>query len=588
MEIQDYLAPDGAWFGLGTTPLNKVRVPAGYLRWRISKQGVGEYVAAPLTVPEMYFGLDALQKSPKGMVPVGGGRWSHYIGFLGWVGPYDLPPYYIDRFEVTNRQYQDFVDRGGYQKQEYWKQKFIREGHELSWSDAVTLFRDATGRPGPSTWEAGHYPEGQADYPVAGVSWYEASAYAAFSGKSLPTIAQWYNAAPPEIATYAVQESNFSLTSLAPVGNFKESRALRHIRHGWQCCREWCENEVGTNLRFILGGTWNSPTYLYTSPEALSPFDRSPTNGFRAVRNISKLPPEVSAPRALNIRDFSKAIPASDEVFRAYRAMYAYDHTPLNARLEEDEDSRDWRKQKVTFDAAYDGERMSAYLFLPKNIRPPFQTVVFFPSARVLDIPTSQTLGDMKFVDYVIQSGRAVLYPVYKGTYERGGGHDPALGTMEDREIAIQRSKDLGRSIDYLETRADIDVSKIAYLGVSMGSAYGVIFASLEDRLKAVILLDGGYFLEPQTPGMDQVDFAPRLKKPVLMVNGRYDFSFSLDNSQNPMFRMLGTPDSDKRHVVLETAHDVTGQRANLVKEVLTWLDKYLGTIGQPGSVSAN
>lgn len=62
---------------------------------------------------------------------------------------------------------------------------------------------------------------------------------------------------------------------------------------------------------------------------------------------------------------------------------------------------------------------MFAYLFLPKNVRPPYQTVIFFPSARVLDLRDSRALGDIQFFDYIVQSGRAVLYPVYKDTYER-------------------------------------------------------------------------------------------------------------------------------------------------------------------------
>ena len=52
-------------------------------------------------------------------------------------------------------------------------------------------FRDATGRPGPATWDLGSYPDGQDEHPVAGVSWYEAAAYAKFAGKSLPTIYHW-------------------------------------------------------------------------------------------------------------------------------------------------------------------------------------------------------------------------------------------------------------------------------------------------------------------------------------------------------------------------------------------------------------
>lgn len=94
-----------------------------------------------------------------------------------------------------------------------------------------------------------------------------------------------------------------------------------------------------------------------------------------------------------------------------------------------------------------------------------------------------------------------------------------------------------------------------------------------------MIFLDGGFFLNDLPPGVDQVDYAPRMKKPVLMVNGPYDFSFSMDNSQMPLFAMLGTPAADKRHVVMESPHDVTVQHAELLKEVLGWLDKYLGPV---------
>ena len=96
---------------------------------------------------------------------------------------------------------------------------------------------------------------------------------------------------------------------------------------------------------------------------------------------------------------------------------------------------------------------------------------------------------------------------------------------------------------------------------------------------KTDIFLDGGFFLDPPSAGRDQVDFAPRLKLPVLMVNGRYDFSFSLDRAQRPLFRMLGTPDADKRHVLLETPHDVSARRPELTQQVLAWLDHYLGPV---------
>jgi formylglycine-generating enzyme required for sulfatase activity/dienelactone hydrolase len=578
VEIKDYLSPADPWFPLGTTPLENIRIPTGYLRWKVSKTGVGEISGAPISEdihgprPEFNFALEAAAKAPQGMVPVPGVKFEDYVWSLGPLGPYDLPLFYIDRFEVTNRQYQDFVDQGGYQKRELWKEKFIRDGKELSWEQAMALFRDSTGRPGPSTWEAGHYPSGQADYPVGGVSWYEAAAYAEFAGKSLPVIAQWYLAAPSPIAKYITPQSNFSLSALAPVGKYQGIGPWGTYDMAGNVA-EWCRNE-DRGSRYILGGAWNTSSAEYHEPGTLPPFDRSANSGFRCVRNTAALPAAAAAEVPAMVRDFSKAKPAPDAVFRIYKAMYAYDRTPLNAKVESIENSADWRKEKITFDAAYGNERMAAYLFVPANLRPPYQTVVFFPSARVLDIPVSKTLGDMKFVDYVIKSGRAVLYPVYKGTYERPA--QPGLATTAGREVLIQESKDLGRSIDYLETRTDIDRNRIGYLGVSMGAALGVILTAVEDRLKAVVLLDGGFFDEKVLPGTDQADFAPRIKAPALMIGGKYDWVLG---GKDALFRMLGTPAADKKAVTFDTAHDVSEQRADLVREVVAWLDKYLGKV---------
>jgi hypothetical protein len=63
------------------------------------------------------------------------------------------------------------------------------------------------------------------------------------------------------------------------------------------------------------------------------------------------------------------------------------------------------------------------------------------------------------------------------------------------------------------------------------------------------------------------------------MLNGRYDFSFALERSQTPLFEMLGTPRDKKRHVVLDTPHDVRNSRAEMMSVVLKWLDQYPGPV---------
>jgi iron(II)-dependent oxidoreductase len=92
---------------------------------------------------------------------------------------------YLDRYPVTNRQFQQFVDDGGYENMPLW---------DTTIWPAVLDFVDRTGHCGPRFWEEGHYPEGIDDHPVVGVSWYEAAAYARWSGKRLPSDPEWVKA----------------------------------------------------------------------------------------------------------------------------------------------------------------------------------------------------------------------------------------------------------------------------------------------------------------------------------------------------------------------------------------------------------
>src|SRR2546425_13257156 len=146
--------------------------------------------------------------APPGMVLVVGGDVATGIPQLDIRDRAVLPDFYIAGLEVTNREFQGFVDSGGYRRRDLWPQEFLVDGRRITWQDAIARFVDQTGRPGPSTWEAGRYPTGRADYPVGGLSWYEALAYARFRGARLPSVFHWTRAARFEAAGANLTRSN--------------------------------------------------------------------------------------------------------------------------------------------------------------------------------------------------------------------------------------------------------------------------------------------------------------------------------------------------------------------------------------------
>ena len=569
-----------AWESLGKTPVEKIRVPKDYYFWRITKPG---YETAYRIAPTWSYSwdrqiscqLDPAGKTPPGMVRVKGGKIGLAIPGLDHLPDVTLDDYWIDQHEVTNEEYKKFVEAGGYRKPEFWKAPFVVNGRTLAWTEAIALFRDATGRPGPASWELGNYPKGLEKHPVAGVSWYEAAAYAEFVGKSLPTVYHWNQAAQTRASMLIVPGSNFRVTGTVAVGG-NGARSGFGTTDMAGNVKEWCWNESAGGKRFILGGGFGEPTYMFIDQDAQSPWDRRSNYGFRCVRLSSPPPPAAAALVAAPFRDFSKEKPVSDEVFRAYKGLYAYDKGDLAARIEETETTEDWTRQKVSFNAAYGGERMIAYLFLPKNATPPYQTVVYFPGSGAIHADKF-TLS--QYADFIPKSGRALMAPIYKSTFERRDDlkSDYPEPTAFWRDHVIAWTKDVSRSIDYLETRPDIDRERLSYVGLSWGGAMAPVVLAVENRFKTAVLESGGLEFQRALPEADQINFVTRVRIPVLMLNGRYDHFFPVESSQLPLFRLLGTPEKDKRHIIYETGHAVP--RKEFIRESLDWLDKYLGPV---------
>ena len=573
--IRDYLPGEGDWQRFGTTPIRGVRLPIGYYRWKITKPGYETIEAAgPMNLERR---LDPPAAVPPGMVHVPGGNYS-----LRSLNAVRLDDFWIDKYEVTNAQYKSFVDSGGYSKREFWKEPFVREGRQLTWEEAMALFRDTTGRAGPAKWELGAFPEGHGNYPVDGLSWYEAAAYAEYAGKSLPTVYHWYRAAGIGASTENFSDilrvANFggkgavavgSTPAMSPFGSYDMAGNIK----------EWCWNKAD-DRRYLLGGGWTDVNYMFREADAQDPFTRSPGFGFRCVRYIKPIQSALKETIPVISRDYSKETPVSDDVFNVYRSFYAYDRTPLEVRKEaSDEESPYWRRERISYGAAYGNERIPAHLFLPKNAAPPYQAVVFFPNSSAR-LTRSSSEMDLRFVEFVVRSGRAVIYPIYKDTYERHVEPRPT-GPNFRRDLVIQWSKDVGRTVDYLETRPDIDRTRIAYFGISLGAIDGVPIVAMESRFKTAVFSAGGFRLERVQPEAEPINFAPRIHIPALLIAGRYDFAHPYETAQVPMFRMLGTPEKDKKHVSFEGGHiPLTIQP--VMKEILDWLDKYLGPVAPP------
>ena len=566
VEVKNYVDVDGEWISLGSSPVRGVLLPMGLYRARLTKTGYTPLEVSVSKGPEP-IKLTTPAETPAGMVFVRGGQYG-----VGVAKPATLPDFWIDQREVTNARYMAFVDAGGYREAKYWKHPFVSEGRTLEFTEAMTRFRDPTGRAAPAGWHLGTFPNGQAEFPVGGISWYEAAAYAEFAGKSLPTIYHWYRAAgADDLFSDVLRLSNFDGKGPVRAGERRGLGPWGTVDMGGNL-KEWCFNNVeGRAVRYILGGGWNEPHYRFRDAEARDPWERQPQLGVRLVKNLGPIgAAETAVARVYG--DASTLKPVGDPEFEVIKRFYDYERSPLNERVDSVEDSEHWKMEKVSLDAAYGGERITAYLFVPKNGAPPFQTVLLFPNAYARFAPSSQHL-DYGTFEFLIRSGRALLYPVYKGTFERGGGKPPQGGT---RDMHVHWAKDVFRSVDYLATRRDVAHGSLAYFSMSMGAFFGPIPLALDPRFKAAVIVGGGpIFRAP--PETQTANFMPRVTTPLLMINGRHDFSSPLE-AQQRMFQLFGTAPDRKKHVVLEGGH-VPNDMRSVLRETLDWFDKYLGPV---------
>ena len=312
--------------------------------------------------------------------------------------------------------------------------------------------------------------------------------------------------------------------------------------------------------RFILGGGWNDPPYRSTTPTAsrsVRPLTPRTGSGWRATLT-ARPTSRVRGPAQPPFRDFEQARPGSTPSSPPIAGCTSTTGR-RSARAAGAVDEGDWtREAGRAGDRRLRGRHPAALPLSPQTRDTPLPHRGLLP-------PGSNAIGRPRPTsvkhdfDFLLKSGRAVLYPVYKGTYQRRDSLALSHGrarqsTNFHRDHVIMWAKDLRRG---WTTRKNAPSSHRAtgYYGVSRGGALGGLLPAVEPSIKASVLGGGGARLpagrgrrwtrSTSSPGSKITD--PDAQRPVRLLLPDRD-------SQQPMFRLLGTPPAQKRQVVEEGA----------------------------------
>ena len=490
LSFKPYDDIDGAWIETGTTPFaSPIELPRGVLRIKLDKDGYDTglftiYNPGPsltstekdnlrngFRVPDVPLQLAAHGTLPDDTVLVPHTNLPISLtGFTqGFANPqqHDIAAFAIARHEVTNAQYRDFIVAGGYDNPAYWEGlDFVDDGRTLSWPEARARFVDQTGRPGPSGWQLSSFPEGQSSMPVGGISWYEAVAYSRFRGVSLPTIHHWIRAAfapfdsafpvAPKIANASRFHADGPIavdagTGVGPWGTLNTAGNVR----------EWVWNRAGDKA-IALGGGWTDYSSSYQLLYTTRPMDRSPDLGIRPMQALEPLPEELLAAITLPIDEaYTRRAPVSDDAFEAMRFQFtAGNQTPGDVKVETIQTTDAWIAEEVSLTFA-PNDVFTLYVVRPLGHRGALQPIVYAPPADAvaLRLPNRSTLNQLRHADVVINSGRALVMPIWAGTYERWVPvpQDPQQAYDQLRLASIRWFQDATRTMNYLSTREDLD-----------------------------------------------------------------------------------------------------------------------------------
>jgi eukaryotic-like serine/threonine-protein kinase len=591
---------------VGQTPIDQLRIPRGNYIMQLEKDGYtpfertisgtlprigGSFIETPPLKIETR--LVEADKTPARMVYVPAGEYALVNWSRSTEAKVDLSDFFIDKYEVTNAEFKEFIAAGGYWKKEYWRYPVKKDGREVPIDDALKEFRDTTGLPGPRSWTNQTFPDGKANYPVTDITWYEASAYAEFRGKKLPTVFQWekaardgtfdprYNAMPwgfirqgettddranmRGTGTVGVESNEFGMS---PFGAYNMAGNVY----------EWNLNQSPEGF-ITSGGAWNDLSYSFGDYGEYPGMYYSNRIGFRCVLNSADLAGNQGA-GMLSPAEAPDYKPSSDADFRIWQKFYEYDKKSLNAKVTDTVETPDWQRERITFNGE-GGETAIGYLYLPKNYKRPLQVIHYVPPGDVVRGLRSLTDSVEMFVTPLIKSGRAVFAVVLEGYTERPFAANYALpdqSTIEFRKQMVNWITDLRLGVDYVETRSDLDKNKIAFLGISNGANLGLVLTAVETRYKTLLFESAGLEKDFRTriAETSPINFASQVRTQKLFINGRYDETFPYNTDVKPLEKLLRKP---SKMVTYDGGHIPTIEY--FAPMANGWLDETLGNVAK-------
>ena len=577
---------------LGETPLAPRRMPRGDYRILVEKTGFVPYTTISSThgtrsrkngwrtgeTVTIAVRLAPAADVPAEMVFVPGGSYTLASPKMPLGVTARLDDYFIDAYEVSNAHYQAFVSGGGYP----------RAGGGLA------RFVDKSGMAGPRGWTGQEYPQDRGRHPVTGVSWTEASAYCAAQGKRLPTVFEWEKAARNgQIATgegwsmpwgYSRPgdatdvRANFGGSGTMPVDAYPFGISTYGAYNMAGNVKEWTANPL-LGGRGVTGGSWEDLAYLYSSYGAYDPSASSPALGFRCARSAKPSNYDQGAFRIPSLDRTPVYTPVSATAFPALRAHYRYDPRALEPQVLQTVETPDWTRLKISY-IALDNDTALGYLYVPKQAAAPYQTIVYlastaaFSGLRTVPEEVEWAIGPN------IRAGRAVFAIVFRGSAERAfgpGWEPPAPSTVRFRDLMVLHGTEMRRAVDYLETRDDIDKRRLAYVGLSWGAGSRLPLAAIDDRFHAVVLIGGGIDerLQPTLPEASNINFAPYIRPPKLVLNGDADEEHPWQTRGLPLWNLLREP---KQLVLLPGVGHIPALQ-DRVPAINRFLDQTLGPV---------